>query len=129
MTLANTELGFDVWHEDGLLTGAELVALVDLTRYPIVFTVRGIRHFAPRFRHVGVDIATVRSAEQFHAAYRRWETVEYALLQARIAATQGREHRALQAIANGDLEAAELLVRALEHRHRANLRSVPPPAN
>lgn len=91
---------------------------------PIVFTVRGIAHFAPRFKHVGVDIATLRTADDFLAARKRWDDLEEVLLQDRVrdrAAGGDRDAKALMAIFDADPEAFDRHVKALEHRKRANL--------
>ncbi len=97
---------------------------VDLTRQPIVFTVRGISHFSPRFRYVGVDIADVTTAELFSQAYARWLDAEQALLLQRIEERRGAEGDALRAILDGDADSFEAHLRRLEHRQRACLKLV-----
>jgi hypothetical protein len=91
-----------------------------------VFTVRGIRHFGPRFRHVGVDIALIETAAQFEEARKRWDEVEYRLLVDKIQSRSrpGRmadEYNALNAVLNNDADAFEAHIKALEHRKRAGL--------
>lgn len=119
--------GFELWTEDGLLASEQPDLFVDLTTHPIVFTVRGIAHFAPRFKHVGVDISALRTADDFLSARRRWDEVEELLLQERVtqrAASGDREAKALEAVFAADMDSFERHIRALEHRKRANLRIV-----
>ncbi len=119
-------LDFKLLDEEGLLCWDEPHLFVDLSVEPVVFTVRGIAHLAPRFKHVGVDIASIRTAADFDAAVRSWRQVEEVLLQEHIAAraAQGgasNPHKALMAIYEGDDAAFEMHLAALEHRKRANL--------
>lgn len=122
-------LGFDLWHEDGLVFETEPALFVDLNASPIIFTVRGISYFRPRFKHVGISIADLHSRAQFEAAEQRWMEVEWVLLRERIdtranARTASADDQVLQAILNRDVEEVERLVSRLEHRKRAGLKLV-----
>jgi hypothetical protein len=126
-----TPIDFDVWHEDGLLFDEKPELFVNLDATPIVFTVRGIQYFQPRFRQVGLNIGSLHSRDQFELALRKWHTVEWVLLNEKIAdranaSTAVNEHQVLQAILAGDIELVEKLVSRLEHRARANLKVVDP---
>lgn len=104
-------------------------AFVMLSVCPIVFTVRGIAHFTPRFRSVGVDIGRVTTPEHFHAAYREWTLLEADLLMASIsekasASHQASEHKVLLAALEHGMPEAMRQAEKLVHKHRANLRSV-----
>lgn len=123
------ELGFDLWHEDGIVFETEPELLVDLNAAPIIFTVRGISYFRPRFKHVGISIGDVHSRAQFEAAEQRWMEVEWVLLRERIgtrasARSASADEQVLQAILNQDAEEVERLVSRLEHRKRAGLKLV-----
>lgn len=112
---------FDLWHEDGLVFEDHPSWFVLLDRTPVVWTVRGLRLFRPRFALLGIDMNTIRTAGQFEAAWSRWLGVERDLLLRKIAATSvggraGLEAQCLQAIVDQDIERAESLVRALEAR-------------
>jgi hypothetical protein len=123
---ADKPFGFDLWHEDGLLADEHPGLFVDLGRVPVVFTIRGIAYFSPRFRHVGVDIASITTRDQFESARWRWDQVEYQLLQERIRSrarpgVKADPYNALQAVLDGDSDAFERHIAALEHRKRAGL--------
>jgi hypothetical protein len=112
---------FELWHEDGLLFEDHPEWFVLLDRTPVVWTVRGLRLFRPRLALIGVDLNSIRTSEQFHAAWSRWLNVERELLQRKIrSAASGPdaslEARCLQAIADLDIDRAEALVRELEAR-------------
>ncbi len=101
---------------------------VDLNAFPVVFSVRGIAYFAPRFGHVGVDISTIRTAREFEDAHRTWGEAAPDLLGPYLKEKAARggafnPHGALSAIWNGD-EGAERLIQRLEHQHRAKLAPV-----
>jgi hypothetical protein len=121
-------LPFDVWHPDGLVFDDQPDLFLTPNVEPLVFTVRGIGYFGPRFTTVGVEIATVQSLAQFNAAYQRWLEVERVLLQEKVAgfAAGGRslEHAALQAVIDGDVERFAHTVKRLEHRRRVGLKVV-----
>jgi hypothetical protein len=122
----DSALPFDVWHANGLLFDADPNLFVDFGHRPIIFTVRGLTYFAPRFKHVGFPIAAVNTKEQFESAYRAWLEVEDVLLKEKIANRSGssNEYSALQAVIDGDADAFEAMVKKLEHRQRANLKIV-----
>lgn len=120
---------FDLTHEDGLLFDEAPELFVDLQSTPIVFTIRGLRYFGVRFRHIGISLAQLKSRSDFDEAFRKWQEVEYSLL-ARSVAHQASEehvpgpHGILQAIMNGQLDEAELLIARLERRQATALRIV-----
>jgi hypothetical protein len=119
LRLAAMKAPFDLWHEDGLLFDDHPELFVLLDRTPIIWTVRGLRHFRPRFALTGVDIKTIRARDQFEHACSRWLAVEKELLLRQIATAAASpsatlEARCLDAIAHLDLETAEALVSELE---------------
>lgn len=123
------DLPFDVWHEDGLLFDERPELFVDLAASPIIFSVRGIDYFSPRFKHVGIDISGVHTREQFDCALSRWLDVEFVLLQTKIAVRASaskspNEHQVLQAVLDGDIDLAEKTVARLEHRKRTRMKLV-----
>jgi hypothetical protein len=69
---AAPDIGFDLWDEDGLVFDDEPELFVHLDAQPLVFTVRGIRYFGPRFKHLGVDIAAMQSKVDFMIAFNAW---------------------------------------------------------
>lgn len=72
---------------------------------PIVWTVRGLAYFAPRFKRIGFSIDRVNSPDEFAAAYKAWLELEKALLLERVklASQRGsKEHQILQAIMDGN---------------------------
>jgi hypothetical protein len=92
----------------------------------IVFTVRGLAYFTPRFKHVGVDIAMVATPEHFEHAWDRWLAVERVMLGEKVAAAarathSPNEHQVLEAVLHGDVDATERALSRLEHRKRAGL--------
>lgn len=122
-------LPFDLTHSDGLLFDDEPHLFVDLQRTPIVFTVRGIRYFGIRFRHIGIELADLTTREAFENALHKWLEVEYTLLTESVAKAAGGEPVAgpygiLQAILNGDLDRAETLFDRMERRQATALRIV-----
>ena len=120
MTSSNA-FSFDLWHPDGLLFDESPLLFVDFGQLPLVFTVRGLAYFAPRFKHVGCPIADIDTQEQFQNAYQAWLEVENVLLQEAISC---KPYGALQAVLAGDAEAFEAIIKKLEHRKRANLQVV-----
>lgn len=121
--------GIDLWDPLGLEIDDDPARFVDLGRSPVVFTIVGARYFAPRFRHVGVDISTIVSAQDFAAARRRWDEVEWVLLQEHVQSkgkpgAMADAHNALKAVLDFDADQFEAHVRALEHAQRAGLRLV-----
>jgi hypothetical protein len=117
---------FDLWHEDGLVFDDHPELFILLDRTPVVWTVRGLRHFRPRFALIGVDIKTIRARDEFEGTLSRWLAVEKELLLRRIATATASpasslEGRCLDAIAHLDLETAEGLVAELESRSRQRI--------
>lgn len=95
----------------------------------LVFTVRGIAHLAPRFAAVGVDIASLQSAADFHDAYARWTDLEAVMLLQAIetkahSTNVVNEHQILLAAITQGFDAAEALTAKLVHKNRASLKSV-----
>lgn len=127
MTTQNPNtLPFDPWHEDGLVFEDHPELFVDLSTNPIIFSIRGIGYFSPRFSHVGVAMADLHTSAEFQHAHARWLDVEFSLLQESIGLKAGasrspNEHQVLQAVLEGDLDRAEQVVARLEHRKRAGL--------
>lgn len=122
-------LPFDLTDPDGLLFDEEPQLFVHLDASPIVFTVRGLRYFEPRFRMVGFDLASIISAEEFAAAHRTWLSLECSLLGEKIerAAAQERspgEYSILQAIWHGGIDEAERLCKRMDRRQATALRIV-----
>lgn len=133
MTTSVNELPFDVWHEDGLIFDSSPGLFVDLDAAPIIFSVRGIGYFSPRFKHVGVNLCELRTKEQFDLALTRWLEVEFVLLQSKVesrasASKAPNEHQVLQAVLEGDLDLAEKTMLRLEHRRRTGMRLVGDPS-
>ena len=126
---AASDIGFDLWDEDGLVFDDEPELFVHLDTQPLVFTVRGIRYFGPRFKHLGVDIAAMQSKVDFMIAFNAWMAVERTLILEKVereatATSAANAHQLLKAIIDGDLEAAENVVHRLEHRAMARLEVV-----
>jgi len=119
--------GFDLWHPDGLLyeDHPELFLLLD--RNPIVWTVRGLRYFKPRFALLGVDITAIKTRTHFDAACSAWLRIERTLIEGRVRRKASRadakpEDLVLRHILDGDLASAERLIAQLEQdaRHGAS---------
>lgn len=129
MTTSTNDLPFDVWHEDGLIFDSSPELFVDLDASPIIFSVRGIGYFSPRFKHVGVNLSQLRTREQFDLALTRWLEVEFVLLQSKVesrasASKAPNEHQVLQAVLEGDLDLAEKTMLLLEHLRRTGMKLV-----
>lgn len=125
-------LPFDPLDPEALAFEDEPDAFVRLDCVPIVFTVRGIRFFSPRFAAVAIEIAKVRERAQFDRAKAAWDAVEFEHLQARIASARrpgikSDPYNALQAVLDGDPDKFEVHLRALEHKQRAGLSLVTNP--
>lgn len=102
---------------------------VNLTASPIIFSVRGIGYFLPRFKHAGVEISSLHTKAQFESALNRWLDIEFVLLQERIAIRARaskfpNEHQVLQAVLDGDIDLAEKIVARLEHCKRTGMKLV-----
>lgn len=122
-------IGFDVWDEDGLLIDDQPQLFVNLDVEPIVFTVRGLQYLRPRFKHVGINIASLRTRNDFQSSMRTWLATEWVLLNEKVDAaaqtsTAANPHQVLQAILSNDIDAAERNMSRLEHRRRAGLKVV-----
>lgn len=100
--------------------------LLDVT--PIVFTVRGVKHFTPRFAHLGVALASLKTAEDFQAALVAWTMVESQMLGDYIrgkaaSSNQATEMQALVAILDKDDAELQRLTAKIEHKKRASVSS------
>lgn len=98
---------FDLWHEDALLVDDHPDWFVLLDSNPIVWTVRGVRLFRPRFALFGLSLTSIRTRSEFAVAWQRWQTVELDLLMGKIsnaAAAPGAPPwaQALHAVVVGD---------------------------
>jgi len=114
---------FNLWDEDGLLFEDHPELFVLLDRTPIIWSIRGLRLFRPRFALLGIEAKTISTRAQFEGTWSRWLAVERQLLLSKIAAAAASpraslEAKCLDAIANLDIERAEMLVTALEDRSR-----------
>ena len=94
---------------------------------PIVWSVRGLAYFAPRFKRIGISIDRVNSTGDLAAAYKAWLDLESVLVLERVklASQRGsKEHQILQAILDGNtsraanLQGARPRVVPLAHRPR-----------
>ena len=121
----------DLFDPDTLVFDDEPDLFVRVDTVPVVFTVRGIRYFTPRFKLVGVNIAILRTESEFRAALLKATTHESNLLlesiQSKANAThQANEHQVLLAALMFDIDAAEAAMDRLEHKRRAGLKVVSP---
>lgn len=126
---AASALPFTLCNEDAFVFDQSPDLFVHLDVTPVVFTVRGLAYFAPRFKFAGLDLAAIRSPDDFATAYATWCRVEWNLLQDKVQAAAGATHAAnahqvLQAILHGDVDTAERAVARLEHRARAGLQVI-----
>lgn len=116
----------DLQDPDTLLFDETPDLFVLLNIDPVIFSVRGLRHFTPRFKAIGIDIASVRTEAQFRYALMTWTSHETTLLAASIESKarsthQPNEHQVLLAAIMGDIDAAESAMDRLEHSKRACL--------
>jgi hypothetical protein len=98
--------------EDGLVFDEYPSLFVRADQDPIVWTVRGLAYFAPRFRRIGVSIDRVNSPQEFATAYKTWLDLEKVLVLERVKrASQcgSKEHQILQAILEGNTARAAYL--------------------
>lgn len=133
------QLPFDLTDPDGLLFDDEPHLFVDLETSPIIFTVRGLRYFEPRFRMLGVSIALINTREDFLRSHASWLQLECSLLGEKIERTAAAErmpaeYSILHAIWQGGLDEAERLCRRMDRRQASALRIVAgstrePPSN
>lgn len=126
-----TNLSIDLLDPETLLFDTEPGLFVTLDCEPVVFSVRGLRHFTPRFKEVGVAIGDIRTEAHFRAALSAWTRLETTLLTDSIAAKarsthQANEHQVLLAALMGDIDAAEAAMTRLEHQRRVGLSVVRP---
>lgn len=129
MTPTSPGLPFNLTDPDGLLFDEEPELFVHLDASPIVFTVRGLRYFEPRFRMMGVDVASLTTREAFERIHRSWMELEFSLLGEKItqAAASERapaEYSILHAIWHGGLDEAERLCKRMDRRQATALRIV-----
>ena len=96
---------FHLTDGEGLVFDEQPALFVRTNQDPIVWTVRGLAYFAPRFKRIGVSIDQVNSPDEFAAAYKAWLDLEKSLLLERVklASQRGsKEHQILQAIMDGN---------------------------
>lgn len=122
-------LNFDLHDDETFAFDESPDTFVRLDVTSIVFTVRGIAHFTPRFKAVGYAIADISTAEQFAIAYNRWLSLEVQLLTDSIevkarSTNQANAHQVLLAAITGGFEDAQRAAQRLKHRALANLRAV-----
>ena len=122
-------LRFNLTDPDGMLFDDEPHLFVHLDASPIIFTIRGLRYFEPRFRMMGFDVASITTRESFERAHRAWLELEFSLLgdkvaQAAAAERCPAEYSILQAIWHGGLDEAERLCTRMERRQATALRIV-----
>ena len=75
---------FTLWHPDALLVGEQPELFLCLEATPIVFTVRGLRLFRPRFALLGISLHSIRTKKDFQRAWHRWELMEEHFLVSRL---------------------------------------------
>lgn len=106
-------LPFDLCDPEGLRFDEQPQDFVDLSTNPLIFSVRGIAYFKPRFALVGVELASLISANDFNDAYERWMSHELFLLDDHLAKRSAQkprsEHAELYALWCGDLDRAAAL--------------------
>lgn len=129
MTQTSPGRPFNLTDPDGLLFDDEPELFVHLNASPIVFTVRGLRYFEPRFRMMGVDVASLTTREAFERTHHSWMELEFSLLgdklaQASAAEKVPAEYSILSAIWHGGLEEAERLCKRMDRRKASALRIV-----
>lgn len=111
----------NIWDEESLNFERQPDLFVNREADPIVWTVRGIRHFSPRFRAVGVAIHSVQTRAELEVALRRWHHRERLLLENKVRTLSRSDghpidaHRCLVAIMDQD-PAADDLITSLERR-------------
>lgn len=123
-------LDFDLWDEDGLLVEHQPELFVDLSPAPIIFTIKGIKYFKPRFELIGISLASLKTQDQFKSAHAAWLAHEWVLLNDHIdiqakSSKSANPHQFLQAVLSADLDQAEKHLERLEHKKRAGLTVVP----
>jgi hypothetical protein len=113
---------FNIWDEEGLHFEQEPADFVLLDRSPVVWTVRGIRYFRPRFAQVGIPLSRIRSRAAFEQALGVWLDREWQLLTEKISQramdADAQVHRFLLAIAQGDTALARELADELTKSQR-----------
>ena len=123
------QLPFEVTDPEGLAFDDSPQEFVNLSASPIVFTVRGISYFKPRFNHIGVNLAALNTSDDFARAYSRWMGVERALLRDRVASRAAQEttdghYSILNALWSGDLDEAERIADKIDRKANTVLRVV-----
>jgi hypothetical protein len=125
-TTSTYSLPFELTDPDGLLFDEDPHLFVDLEAFPIVFRIRGIRYFGPRFRMLGINIAQINTRDDFNSTYSAWLQLECSLLGEKIeceasAERMPAEYSVLQAIWQGGLDEAERLCRRMDRRQASAL--------
>lgn len=105
----------------------ELFVRLDVS--PIIFSIRGLKYFKPRFALIGRDISLLKTVLSFTEVYNDWTRHEYQLLLDSITAKanathQPNEHKVLLAACMNDIDAAEIAMGRLEHSIAAGLKIV-----
>lgn len=121
-----SSINIDLNDPETLLFDEKPHCFVLLNAGKVVFTIRGLRHFTPRFKRVGIEICNLDTEPQFRAAIKAWDQLEAVLLldsiRAKAQAThQPNEHQVLLATIMGDIDAAEAAMDRLDHQRRAGL--------
>ena len=119
-----------IWTEESLVFEDHPALFVLADRTPLVWTVRGLRHFSPRFALLGVSIKDIRTPTEFREALHRWNKLERQLLVAKLQHNSNAPNadrppgndrlaqRCIYAILSGD-PSAESLIRDLEASSRS----------
>jgi hypothetical protein len=128
-TTSTPSLPFELTDPDGLLFDEEPHLFVDLNASPIVFSIRGLRYFGPRFRMLGVNVAQINTRDSFLRTHGAWLQLECSLLGEKIeyeanAERLPAEYSVLHAIWHGGLDEAERLCKRMDRRQASALRIV-----
>ena len=100
---------------------------VDLSRSPIVFTVRGISHFSPFFRRLGIPFSRITTREEFdwasaQASMLHMEDVAIRINERARSGHAPSEYKVLAAFLSGGDVSGES--KRLAHKNSTNLHSV-----
>lgn len=102
---------------------------VDVSRTPIVFTVRGIAFFSPQFRRFGLSISDVTTAEQFadasmQASLLQMQDCSIRLNQQAHRTHGASEYKVLDAAINGSPGDLDRELKRLQHKRTSGLQIV-----
>lgn len=106
---------FELWTEEGLAFDVNPALFVRLDHDPIIWTVRGIALFGPRFKAVGLEIGRVRTAPEFEQGWEAWLRLERRLLLARVEGraadpSEDNSYKMLKAVLDGNESLAAALL-------------------